>query len=311
MSQTTLSPEAWHALRAQNVGGSEIASLFGVQPDYALSHYALWHIKAGKAPPPVVDNPRASWGLRLEHAIADAAAEQELWQITKAEYATDPTTPGLGCTPDFIIEKHQEAEYEGPGCLECKNVDWMIHRRSWTDGEPPLHILLQLQHQVAATGLTWGAVVSLIGGNDLRIYRYKARPKLIAQIRQKVAAFWQSIADNQPPPVDGSDSAAAVLRALYPETTDEIADLTNDNELPDICARMLHAAERRKLAEKDEAEAKNQLVAKLGPYLAADAQGFRIRVAVTPEKADRPANLGEIIKGRKESRRYSVRELVA
>ncbi len=56
-------PAEWHAQRARNVGASEIAALFGVQPDYALSHYALWHVKAGKAPPPV-------GGLNTRDALA-------------------------------------------------------------------------------------------------------------------------------------------------------------------------------------------------------------------------------------------------
>ena len=305
---STLTANEWHGLRARNVGGSEVAALFGVQPDYAMSHYALWHVKAGKVPPPVVDNPRADAGLRLERAIAEWAAEQEAWKIEDAGYVTDPTTSGLGCTLDFIIRDHGETEYEGPGLLECKNTDWMVHRRSWVDGEPPLHILLQLQHQLACTGFAWGAVVCLVGGNDLRVYRYNARPKLIADIRRRVAAFWESIAQDQPPPVDGSDSAAAVLRAMYPETTDEIADLRDDNELPEICAGMLHASAKRRDAEKEEAEYKNRLIAKLGPHIAADCEGFRVRVAVTAAKEAAPAPHGYIIPGRKESRRYTIKE---
>ena len=40
-------------------------------------------------------------------------------------------------------------------------------------------------------------------------------------------------------------------------------------------------------------------------------RGFRIRVAVTPEKPDRVADPGEIIKGRAASRRLSIKELIA
>lgn len=305
----TIPADEWHAIRARHVGGSEVAALFGVQPDYAMSHYALWHVKAGLAPPPVVDNPRVKWGLRLERAIADAAAEENGWTIEPGGYRTDETTPGLGCTLDFVIAA--DPAEEGPGVLEIKNADWLVHRRSWSDGEPPLHILLQLQHQLAATGYGWGVVGCLVGGNDLRLYRYKARPKLIGEIRAKVAAFWASIDAGKPPPVDGSDSATAVLRALYPEPVDEIADLTADNELPGLCADLLNASERRRAAEKDEQAAKNAIAAKLGNHLAAECEGFRIRVAVTPEKPDRVAEPGEIIKGRAASRRLSIKELIA
>ncbi len=307
MSGSPFSDDAeWHAIRARNVGGSEVAALFGVQHDYALSHYALWMVKAGRVPPPVVDNPRVAWGLRLETAIAEAAAEQEGWTIRRGGYVTDPTTPGMGCTLDFVIE--QEGN---PGLLEIKNADWLAHRRAWADGEPPLQILLQLQHQAACTGYRWGVVACLVGGNDLRLYRYEARPKLLADIRARVRAFWTSIADNKPPPVDGSASATAVLRAMYAPVEQEIADLRGDNEFPEICAAYLRAAERRKAAADEEALHRNRLIEKIGPHLVAETEGFLIRVAVTPPKPDRAAKPGEIIKGRAEARRYSVRETAA
>lgn len=302
----------WHAIRAKHVGGSEIAALFGLAetPDYARSHYALWMVKAGRVPAPVVDNPRTRWGLRYEEATAHGAAEDNGWQIAKAGYVTDPTTPGLGCTPDYIIAAHDHPERRGPGVLECKQADWLVHRKTWTDGEPPLHILLQLQHQLAATGFSWGAVACIVGGNDLRIYAYDARPRLIADIRAKVRAFWQSIADDRPPQVDGSDSAAAVLRALYPETVDEIADLKADNELPTLCAAYLAAGAKRRAADADESEARNQIVAKIGIHRAAMVHGYTIRVGVTPEKAPTSPPAGYLIPGRKEVRRMTVKEFM-
>lgn len=301
------SPE-WHALRLGNVGASEIAALFGVQAPYALSHYALWMVKSGRVSPPEVNNPRTQWGLRLEEAIAAGVAEQQGWAVTKGGYVTDDTTPGLGCTLDYVAEA---ADQDGLGALELKNVDWLVHKRSWVDGEPPLPILLQLQAQLACTGWKWGAVASLVGGNDLRVYRYDARPKLIADIRRKVRAFWQSIEDGREPSVDGSDSAAAVLRALYPEVVDEEADFSSDNELPEVCADLLAAAADRKAAASREDEAKNRLAAKLGEHKRAFAQGYRISVAVTSGKPDRAAEPGEIISGRKESRRFQVKEIAA
>ena len=302
------SREAWLDARREVVGASEVAALFNVQADYALSHYALWMVKAGRVPAPDVNGLRPVWGLRLESAIADAAAEQECWTIRKGGHIADTTTPGMACTLDFIVDA--DPAEQGPGCLECKNVDWLVHKKTWTEGEPPIHILLQLQHQLACTGYQWGAVVCLVGGNDMRIYRYKARPKLIGDIRQRVTAFWRSIEEDKPPPVDGSDGASAVLRALYASPVDEEADLSADNEMPEICSGYLTAVEARKAAKKREDEYKNRLVAKLGPHLRARCQGFRVSTAITPEKASRAPLPGEMIAGRAEARRYTVKEWV-
>ncbi len=296
--------EAWHALRAVHVGASEVAALFHCQPDYAPGVLALWLDKAGRVPLPRVDNPRVEWGLRLEDAIAAGAAEREGWQVLPGLYAS---RDGLGATLDRRIAEPGPADEgcEGPGVLELKNADWLVHRRNWGD-EPPLHILLQLQAQLAATGYGWGAIAVLVGGNDLRLYRYRARPRLQAEIMTRVAAFWASVRVGKAPRADGSDATFRALMAEAPAMEEEPADLDNDNEAPVLAAEYLRLTAEIREREKARDEAKNQIVQKLGAHRYALVPGFRVSLAITPEKPDRPAEPGEIIKGRAESRRLIV-----
>lgn len=297
--------EEWHAIRAKNVGGSEVAALFGCQPAYALSHYALWHVKAGNTPPPEVTGDRPKWGLRLEEVVAGAAAEKEGWLVTKGGYASDETTPGMGCTLDWIVVDRGTGD---DGCLECKNVDWMVHKRSWTDDEPPLHILLQLQHQLACTGYSWGCVASLVGGNDLRLYHYKARPKLIETIRRRVTEFWQSIEEGVEPPVDGSSSASAVLRSLYSEVVDDAIDMSASNEWRGAVVEFIGAGAALKSVKASYDEAKNRVAALLGGHKRGYGGGYAVNTAITAATPDRPAKPGEIIRGRAETRRFTAKE---
>lgn len=306
-------PEAWHALRAQHVGASEVAALFGAQPDYAPGLYALWHVKAGRTPREEVENPRVEWGLRLEDAIAAGAAERGGWDVRPGVYAS---RDGLGATLDRIIaapgSEEREGGLTGPGVLELKNSDWLNHRRTWGD-EPPLHILLQLQAQLLATGYGWGAIAVLVGGNDLRLYRYRPRPKVQAEIARRVAAFWDSIRRGKPPEPDGSASAFRTIQQMHPEVQDEPADLEEDNEAPIIAAEVLALAKQRKEIERQEAECKAQLLAKLGEHRWAKVRGFRISQAITPAKEPvtvTPEMIGTTLPGRAESRRLivSVRE---
>lgn len=307
------SPE-WHDLRARHIGGSEIAALFDLAPEdtpaYLRSKFALWHIKAGNAPPPVVGNPRAQWGLDLEDAIARAAAKKQGWIVRKGGYVSDPTTKGLGCTLDYIIES--DPAEKGPGCLEIKNVDWLVHKKSW-ESEPPPHILLQLQHQLAATGYSWGAICCLIGGNDLRTYRYAARPRLIEDIRRRVREFWQSIDEGKEPPVDGSDSAAAVLQALYPTVEDDSVDMRTNNEWAEAAHAFYMAAEARKDAEKAYGLRKNRIVQLLDGHRRGWGNGWTVTTSITPEnpgKAITTEDVGRIVGARKESRSYVAKEMV-
>lgn len=304
--------EEWLALRQGFVGASEVAALFGAQAGYQPGVYALWQAKAGRVPLPAVDAPRAAWGLRLEEAIATGAGEQEGWNVLPGRYATHEC--GLGATLDRIIAAPSPADYAagyvGPGVLELKNVDWLQTRRgrAW-EGEPPMHVLLQAQAQMLATGFTWGAIAWLVGGNDLRVLRYKARPAIQAEIARRVAAFWTSIEEDRPPMPDGSDATYGALLALLPDADegDEPADLRGDNEAEAAAADYLRGAAMEKEGGAIRDQARNILLSKIGAARWAKTNGATFSVARVAATLDRPAKPGEIIKGRAASARVTVK----
>src|SRR3990167_141558 len=180
-----------------------------------MSLYTLWMVKAGRLDPPSVENERTKWGIRLESVIAEAIGEMKGWGVIDPEgYYKHPAIEGMGCTIDRLISDDSHDTF---GVLELKNVDYKIWKQQWTGDEPPIHTILQLQHQLACTGLSWGAIGGLVGGNHPEAYVYEARPKTIAAIERAVTKFWASIKANQPPQPDGTDSTTAALKALYPE----------------------------------------------------------------------------------------------
>lgn len=253
---------AWHALRSKHIGASEVAALFGQQPDYAQSLYSLWQIKSGRIPAPAVEGPRIEAGRRLESAIAHWIAFGQNWRIAQFKgYAQCDTCEGMGATPDFDILDHAD----GPGLLEVKSVDWLQHKRQWTNGEPPMHILLQVQSQLHCTGYKWAYVGALVGGNEPVTYRVDYRPKIGAEIEKRIAAFWLTVKLGQEPAVDGSDTTAAALAAMYPEAEPAKAiDLSGDNEFPERWAALVQGRADRQAGEKAEQAAKNWLLATIG-----------------------------------------------
>lgn len=305
------SRDEWLANRAKYVGASEVAALFGVQAAYALDHFALHHVKAGNAPPPPVDGPRVRWGQRLEVIVSEAVAEEHGYAVSKGRFAVADDCPRMSASLDFEVDADVDGEFEGPGVLETKAIDWLVHRRSWTDGEPPIHILLQLQHQLGCTGYKWGIVAGLVGGNDLKIYRYAAKPKLIADIKSRVVKFWAAIDAGRAPDVSGSESSSIILRSLYPEPQDDAADMNGSNEWGEAVAQFIEASAAKKTAEKSYDEAKNRVVALLGDHKRGWGGGYSVNTSITAAKPDRPAEPGEVIKGRAEVRRYIAKEMAA
>ena len=296
----------WHAKRLQVCGASEIACLFGAQKPYQLSHFALWNVKAKLIDAPVIDDERVQMGNDLEPAIADIVACRKGWPIRKGEHIVDLQCPGLGATLDYIIETP-----ENFGALEIKNVDNAEWKQHWQNGEPPMHILLQLMAQLACSGFSWGAVGALVGGNRVEVYKYEARPALIAEIRARVRAFWKSIDEGKPPAIDGSDSSFYALKELHPTILDESLNLTGDNEFPTLCGEFLSLNEERKRLEKEEATAKARIMAKLGSARSAWTDGFSARfveVADDPGKLVTPAMVGTYIGARKGYRKLTVQE---
>lgn len=295
----------WHAARAKVVGASEVAALFGVQADYAMSHYTLWQVKAGRIPAPEVNGERPRWGKMLEQTIGAAAAEEYGWEIANGEWLHDRHC-AMAATLDFLICKPERT------VLETKNVDWLQHRRAW-GSEPPIYIQLQHQAQLACAELTKGYVVALVGGNHLERYEFAARPKVIADMRRRVNEFWKSIEEGREPPIDGSDSTAAAVRAMFPEAVDEEPiDLSSDNTLPQLCADMLNAAETRKAAEKIEKAAKSGILAKLGPHAKARCNGYFVtatNVDEIPSTVVTADMIGKQIGGRKGYRLIGAKEL--
>lgn len=313
--------EAWHQIRSKHIGGSEISGLWGVQAGWGMSAFTLHMVKSGRIPAPPVDSGPGSriwFGIKKEPLIASMAAELYGWALQKGSYNIDDTTPGMGASIDYIITEPGPEEvklgFSGPGVLQIKNSDAIEFRRSWTEDEPPFSILLQLQHEIACSGLSWGVIVPEVGGNSLPAFRYAARERTITMIREKVTEFWQRVRDHKPPHVDGSDSTADALAALYAGVPEDLViDLTTNNEAAEICAGVIVASADRKGAEKNEQVWKNRLAELMAGRKRAICTGYAINgVFVADNPGERAGDLDpdKIIGKRAGSKRWTVKELV-
>lgn len=297
------------AFRASVVGASEVAALFDLSP--WLTHFELWHRKKGSVATPefnamrddgTPENERVDWGIRLEPAIIEAAKDR--FGYTDREQLPHLSNGnGLGGHPDRRVT----CPNRGPGLLEVKMVDW-LERKKWGD-EPPAHYLLQSQTCQGLDRVAWGDVIVLVGGNSLERFCYDFRPKLFSEIEARVAAFWQSIADNKPPKPDYSRDGTT-LAELFNDPADTLIDLRRDNRMPDLCNEYLAAKEAERAAACRVDAAKAELLEKLGNNAAAMVEGFSVRI---PEVAGKPDQIitadmvGKTIPGRKPHRRFYIK----
>lgn len=251
---------AWLEARRAGLGATDAAAAMGVSP--WKSPFQLWSEKVGLVEDADLSaNEAVAWGTRLQPIIGDAYH--------------DATGRGVLHEPRFSIRRHSEIPWmtasldaiqhdtptRSPGALEIKTTNAFPGAADWED-EPPLHYQIQLQHQLAVTGMEWGTLCVLIGGQKLRWFDQERNDRFIKTMIDAEAAFWETVQAQKPPAVDGSESTAEVLKRLYPRDSGESVMLPTDaarwdERLCDLKAQLKALEEEKRLLE-------NQLKASIG-----------------------------------------------
>jgi len=119
-------------------------------------------------------------------------------------------------------------------------------------------------HQLAVTGKQAADVAVLICGQHLEIHRIHRDEAMIARLIELEEAFWQYVVTDTPPPADGTDSAEAALRALYPNDAGNTLDFRDDRNLSATFADLVSVRQSIAEAEKLEAQFKQNLQQAMG-----------------------------------------------
>jgi len=249
--------QAWLAARAQWIGASEVAIVVlppELRPRWMKSPYALWAEKRG-VPQPDNENAAMRWGLRLEQAIADQAVEQlrdNMPDLFAVEFPftvwRHPDAP-LAATPDRVLFD-APADPVVAGLLECKTAR---SAADWIDG-PPLYYQVQVQAQLACTGLSHAWLAVLIGGSDFRLFSQQRNDLFIKRMLDAVRKFWERVDSGEPPDVDGHESTSRAISATH------YLDNGETVQLPPTCIdyderlQALRAEIAERQAEKEELE---------------------------------------------------------
>ncbi len=219
----TIANEAhWHEIRAKNIGGSEVAALFGRSP--YTTPWQLWMSKAGKLDRPF-DETFTRAGKFFEAGIAAWAAEKWGMNIHKVEeYYTDDSTVGMGATLDYADDNGVPVEIK---FNHFKTDAWAYEGDILT--EVPESYIWQVQHQIACYGGDYGWLVAFIAGEPRRM-KIRRSDRIIANIRAAITKFWQSIAADEPPPVDYANDGDALADMLM---LNRVHDVTLDESYAD------------------------------------------------------------------------------
>jgi predicted phage-related endonuclease len=297
----------WHAIREQNIGGSEIASLFYLYavdgqeqvfnmfqevPANAIclgclspykTGYRLWQEKAGKLKPDdLSENERVIAGQFMEPAMAEWAKSKFDLKIRKVRrYMSHNDVRGWGASLDY------ELISAGMPPVEFKNVDGLQFRNNWiAEGDeiimPPLHINLQLQTQIGVTDADYGLIICCVGGNELKLGQVQRHEPTQAKIAEAIAAFWKAIdAGFEPSHLADYETVAKMHSAGDKDAP--VVDLT------DVEIHIAHYVKWKKhfdFVEKQISRAKGRVTEVLGKATKGKSDRFAITWVAThiPEK---------------------------
>lgn len=237
--------DRWKNLRAENIGGSEVAALFG-ESSFGLTYYKLWHIKRGFIQPDNLDDvERVQAGKFMEQGAllwANHRYGSNFYQ--PFEYVRHPSIKGMACTPDAY-------DRDAGIAAQVKVVDFMQFKRHWeADGETitkaPLSILLQVQHELECLRMPQNHLIVVVGGNKL--YRMICpRDEDVGRIcRDAVEKFW---AMDDPPEPDFKNDKETIddLRKSLPSK--DFEDFSHDKHFKKLCKKAMVETLKRNISQ--------------------------------------------------------------
>jgi putative phage-type endonuclease len=191
--------------RRHTLGASEIAAVIGVNPH--MSMHQVWMSKMGLDT--FEGNDATEAGTDFEPVILQRYARHHHVEIRPGSYMVGPES-WMSCTPD--------AHVVGGGMIEAKLVGF---EAAWEWGSEhdgaPWRYLVQGQWQLLVTGEPWVDLAAQMGTRAPRYIRIHPDPALQAELVERAREFWVSyVVTGEPPPVDGTDGARAMLAKVYP-----------------------------------------------------------------------------------------------
>jgi putative phage-type endonuclease len=192
--------------RRKGIGGSDVGAIFGYSK--WSTPLDIYNSKLGIDKPKKDYNDVCHAGNFFEDGIAKFYAFKkkiplEQVKIHEGQPIVNEKYPWLLANPDRLIVS-DNITYG----LECKNVDisksdqWKVQEgnEDLTDRIIPIEYLYQIATYRMVLDCPFYDIAAVIGGNDIRIYRYFKNETLENEIEKKTKHFWYEYVEKQVPP---------------------------------------------------------------------------------------------------------------
>jgi len=244
-----LSKLEWLKWRQKGIGGSDIASVCGI--NQWKSSLALYYEKTEEIKEDGKDNIPAELGTFLEPFMK---VRFEKWfkesegvdiEVEKMPYILQhPTNPIALVNLDGIFLHPTDKEY----CLTEYKTTAERFYKEWKDDDLPDYYYLQTQWALYITNLNFCYLPFLIGNRKFDVKLIERNEEVIKQIVEKADYFWNNfVIPKIPPAPSGDESSKETLSMMYPkEEAGKIISIEGGEYL-----QALNKLEQLKLAKKE------------------------------------------------------------
>lgn len=251
----------WLANRTRGIGGSDVGAICGVNQ---YSSARLIYLKKtgqyqdGEEEFSDAALERMRFGHLLEPIVAD-----EYSRRTGNKVVVSPATlihkeyPWAIANVDRLIVNDEGVPY---GILECKTASEFMDD-AWSEGDVPISYLYQLNWYLWVTGLEYGAIACLVGGNKFYYYEvYRNDALLNDSILPTVDKFWNHHVKNLiEPELSGTDADSEYVANENSEVI-KGSEITMDDDVLNELAHVVKECKAKiKELEATEKEAANRL----------------------------------------------------
>ena len=251
----------WLANRTKGIGGSDVGTICGVNK---YSSARLVYLKKTGQYQDSEDEfsdaalERMHFGRMLEPIVAN-----EYVRRTGNKVVVSPATlthkdyPWAIANVDRLIVDDKGIPY---GILECKTASEYMDD-AWSEGDVPISYLYQLNWYLWVTGLEYGVIACLVGGNKFYYYEvFRNNDLLRDEIFPKVDKFWNyHVKELVEPNLTGTDADTEYVASENAEVIKGSEITIDDDVLNELASVVKECKAQIKELKATEKEAANRL----------------------------------------------------
>ena len=263
---TDISHEQWLEYRRTGIGGSDAATIVGLNPYSSM--YTLYNDKLGLLPPK-----ESTEAMRQGHDLEQYVADRWMEATGKTCRRNNFMWRAVGHSC-MLADIDREVVGESAG-LECKTTSVYNHA-DLENGEIPLTYYVQCQHYMAVMGFDRMYLAVLVLNRGFYHFVIERSPEEIAALVDAEEAFWQDhVLPKIPPPIDGSESTLDTLAQLHPAAQPEGVCPLSRGAAADLAAIEELTVQRKDLDEAIRA-ARSRVMAELGDLPAGRCEDWQV-----------------------------------